>query len=83
MVICLWTSDITRTEGDNTMKFKDIVRTVNDRAEKQYEELEKRVTRESRQYDRYDDKQLIEKYRNSSGTTRAACAMAIKRRKEG
>ena len=65
------------------MKFKDIVRTVNDRAEKQYEELEKRVTRASRQYDRYDDKQLIEKYRNSSGTTRAACAMAIKRRKEG
>lgn len=83
MVICLWASDTTRTEGDNTMKFKDIVRTVNDRAEKQYEELEKRVTRASRQYDRYDDKQLIEKYRNSSGMTRAACAMAIKRRKEG
>ena len=83
MVICLWASDTTRTKGDNTMKFKDIVRTVNNRAEKQYEELEKRVTRASRQYDRYDDKQLIEKYRSSSGMTRAACAMAIKRRKEG
>ena len=65
------------------MQFKDFVCSVNERAEKQYNELEKRVTRESRQYDRYDDKQLIEKYRNSSGTTRAACAMVIKKRREG
>ena len=70
-------------KGNNTMQFKDIVRFVNDRAEKSYDELEKRVTRASRYYERYDDRQLIEKYRNSSGETRAACAMVIKKRKEG
>lgn len=72
-----------KIEGDITMRFKDIVSSVNNRAEKQYDELEKRVTRASRQYERYDDQQLVEKYRNSSGETRAACAMAIKKRRNG
>lgn len=65
------------------MQFKDFVRSVNDRVEKEYNELEKRVEHESRRYERYDDQQLIEKYRNSSGMTKAACGMVIKKRREG
>lgn len=65
------------------MQFKDIVNAVNNQAEKRYNEVNQRVTRISRQYERYDDRQLIEKYRNSSGDTKAACGMVIKKRREG
>lgn len=65
------------------MRFQNIVGFVNNYAEKRHNELEKRVTRASQQYERYDDQQLVEKYRNSSGETRAACAMVIKKRRSG
>lgn len=64
------------------MEFKKVVNYLNNQAEKRQNELEKRVTRTARQYERYDDEHLIAKYRNSSGETRAACAMVIKKRRE-
>ena len=63
------------------MGFWEFVRSVNEHAEKQAVELEREVTRASRKYERYDDRRLVETYRNASGIERTACAMEIKRRR--
>lgn len=65
------------------MAFLEFIRSVNDYAEKQSSKLEKEVTRASQKYGRYDDRRLVETYRNATGIEKAACAMEIKKRRSG
>ena len=63
------------------MDVRKIIGSMNDYAEKQRDRLEREVTRASRKYERYDDRRLVDTYRNSTGIERAACAMEIKKRR--
>lgn len=65
------------------MDVRKIIGFMNDYAEKQRDRLEREVTRASRKYERYDDRRLVDTYRNSTGIERAACAMEIKKRRSG
>lgn len=65
------------------MDVRKIIGSMNDYAEKQRDRLERDVTRASRKYERYDDRRLVDTYRNSTGIERAACAMEIKKRRSG
>lgn len=65
------------------MDVRKIIGSMNDYAEKQRDRLEREVTRASRKYERYDDRRLVDTYRNSTGIERAACAMEIKKRRSG
>lgn len=65
------------------MDFRKIVNSVNKKAERERDRLERDVTRASRKYERYDDSRLVDTYRNSTGIERAACAMEIKKRRSG
>ena len=65
------------------MDVRNIIGSMNDYAEKQRDRLERDVTRASRKYERYDDRRLVDTYRNSTGIERAACAMEIKKRRSG
>lgn len=63
------------------MSFRESIQAVLDIAEKQRDRLERDVTRTSRKYEQYDERRLVETYRNATGIERAACAMEIKRRR--
>ena len=65
------------------MNVRKIIGSMNDYAEKQRDRLEREVTRASRKYERYDDRRLVDTYRNSTGIERAACAVEIKKRRSG
>lgn len=65
------------------MDFLDFISSVAKNAERQRDDLERKVTRASRKYERYDDRRLVDTYRNSTGIERAACAMEIKKRRSG